>query len=277
MEQQKYINIADVVNLTGFHDYDIRKLVNDGYLSAHKSRRGRWRLNVDSVEEFFGIKINAPVKVKKKAVSSSPVKPSSQKQPSVPKQPSAPKPSSSKDEWYYVADEEHFTKVFKRMTEVKHCLKIATGDLKNFGVYVEGKTKAMRLCDFFLSLVKRGVRVQIVCMKPFGFYFHTKEHCPQLMENNLFELCLNEHNHMKVFIFDDEVAYFGSANITSAAVGKRDSEKRNHEAGMLVWGPNIIKGPLNHFNSVWNDKTTFKSSWKRFETKAKKFEKLRGL
>ena len=32
-----------------------------------------------------------------------------------------------KDGISYVADEEHYTEVFKRMTEVKHSLKIATG------------------------------------------------------------------------------------------------------------------------------------------------------
>ena len=136
----------------------------------------------------------------------------------------------------YVADEEHYTKVFKRMTEVKRSLKIATANLKNFNVFVEteGDEKTLRLCDFFLSLVERGVHVQVVCMKPFGFYLYTKVKCPQLLENPNFELRYNEHNHMKIFIFDDECAYFGSANITEAAIGKRSSGNRNHEAGLLV-------------------------------------------
>ena len=70
----------------------------------------------------------------------------------------------------FVADEEHYTEVFKRMTEVEQSLKIATGDLKNFNVKIdsEDEEETLRLCDFFLSLVERGVQVQVVCMKPFG-------------------------------------------------------------------------------------------------------------
>ena len=78
---------------------------------------------------------------------------------------------------------------------------------------------------------------------------------------------------MKVFIFDDERAYIGSANITSAAIGKRASGNRNHEAGMLVSGANMMKSPLQHFEKVWNSPDILKSSWKRFATKAKDLDK----
>lgn len=172
----------------------------------------------------------------------------------------------------YVADEEHYTQVFRRMTEVKNSLKIATGNLKNFSVTVEsdrGEEK-LRICDFFLSLVERGVHVQVVCMKPFGFYKYTKEKCPQLLENPLFELRYNEHNHMKIFVYDDECAYIGSANITSAAIGKR--AKRNYEAGILVCGP-MMEAPLSHFEKAWDDPEILKHTWKRFSKMAKELDK----
>ena len=55
----------------------------------------------------------------------------------------------TEDSVTYVADEEHYTEVFKRMTEVQHSLKIATANLKNFNVFVEadGGVETMRLCD----------------------------------------------------------------------------------------------------------------------------------
>lgn len=80
---------------------------------------------------------------------------------------------------------------------------------------------------------------------------------------------------MKIFIFDDECAYIGSANITSAAIGKRANGNRNHEAGILVSGVNMMKYPLQHFEKAWNDPDILKSSWKRFATKAKDLEKER--
>lgn len=161
------------------------------------------------------------------------------------------------------------------MTEVKHSLKIATANLKNFSITVEidKGEETLRLCDFFLSLVERGVHVQVVCMKPFGFYNYTMENCPQLLDNPLFELRHNEHNHMKIFIFDDECAYIGSANITSAAIGKRANKSRNHEAGILMWGPTMMQAPLHHFEMVWNDPGFLKHTWKRFATKAKELAK----
>ena len=58
---------------------------------------------------------------------------------------------------------------------------------------------------------------------------------------------------MKIFIFDDECAYIGSANITSAAIGKRASGNRNHEAGMLMWGDSMIEAPLRQFDKAWDD------------------------
>lgn len=168
----------------------------------------------------------------------------------------------------YVADEEHYTQVFKRMAGVKNSLKIATANLKNFNVTIEsdGGEEKLRICDFFLSLVERGVHVQMVCMKPFGFYLYAKENCPQLLENPLFELRYNGRNHMKIFVFDDECAYIGSANITSAAIGRR--AKRNYEAGMLVCDP-MMEAPLRHFEKAWDDPEILKHTWKRFSKMAK--------
>ena len=74
---------------------------------------------------------------------------------------------------------------------------------------------------------------------------------------------------MKIFVFDDKCVYVGSANITSAAIGKR--AKRNFEAGMLVEG-SMMHEPLIHFEKVWNDPDILKSNWKRFAKMANEFK-----
>ena len=259
MAIKKYINTTEAAELTGLSRNEILNLAKTGVLPSHRTRRGHYRLNVDAVEKYFGIQINKPIEVVDIPAPeelSSPVFESPQ----------------AEDFITYVADEEHYTEVFKRMTKVKHSLKIATGDLKNFNVTIDfdGKKETLRLCDFFLRLVERGVHVQVVSMKPLLFYNYAKKNSPQLLENPLFELRENKHNHMKIFIFDDECAYFGSANITSAAIGKR--VKRNHEAGMLVRGP-MLQAPMHHFEKSWNDPDTLKHTWKRFATKAKELDK----
>ena len=259
MAIKKYINTTEAAELTGRSYKEILTLAQTGVLPSHRTRRGHFRLNVVSVEAYFGIQINKPTEEVAKPA------------PNVLSSPTFEEPHA--EEWIsYVADEEHYTQVFKRMKEVKHSLKIATANLKNFNVSMESDDgiETLRLCEFFLSLVERGVHVQVVCMKPLGFYLYTKENCPQLLENPLFELRYNGHNHMKIFIFDDECAYIGSANITSAAIGKR--VKRNHEAGMLVCGP-MLQAPMRHFEKSWNDPDTLKHTWKRFATKAKELDK----
>lgn len=58
MASKKYINTMEVVEFTGRPYDEIIDLVKTGALPTHKSRRGRWRINVDAVEEYFGIQIN---------------------------------------------------------------------------------------------------------------------------------------------------------------------------------------------------------------------------
>ena len=246
MASNKYIGTKDVVRLTGLSTNEIYNLIHNGTLPARKAPKSGWRISYQVLEE------QGLIQEKPSHVIEEP---------------------QTKDCIYFVTDEEHYTKVFKKMTEVEHSLKIATANLKNFNVYVEsgGKSEHLHLCDFFLSLVNRGVHVQVVCMKPFGFYNYTKENCPQLLEHPHFELRHNENNHMKIFIFDDECAYIGSANITRAAIGRKGS---NHEAGILVWG-DMLEAPLNHFEKVWNDPCILKHTWKRFAAKAKELEKGR--
>ncbi len=244
----KYISTKDAVRLTGLSTQEIYDLIHEGKLPAHKAPKSGWRILPEDLEELGLIRDK-----------SAPIVEEPQTEGGV----------------AYVADEEHYTEVFKRMAEVKSCLKIATGDLKNFNVTIESEDgeEKLRLCDFFLSLVERGVLVQVVCMKPFGFYLYAKENCPQLLESPLFDLRYNGQNHMKLFAFDDECVYIGSANITSAAIGKRANGKRNHEAGMLLWGEDIIEAPLSHFDRVWDDPDILKHTWKRFATKAKEWKK----
>ena len=247
MTTNKYIGTKDAIRLTGLSKQEIYDLIHEGKLPARKAPKSGWRISLLDLEQLGLIRDESSPSFDESDVEN----------------------CAS-----YVADEEHYTQVFKRMTEVKHNLKIATANLKNFNVTIEdeGDEKTLRLCDFFLSLVERGVHVQVVCMKPFGFYLYAKGKCPQLLEHPNFELRYNEHNHMKIFIFDDECAYFGSANITEAAIGKRSSGNRNHEAGLLVSG-SMLKAPMNHFEKSWNDPDILKHTWKRFATEAKKLAK----
>ena len=248
MANSKYINTKEAVRLTGLSTQEIYDLIHSGKLPARKAPKSGWRISLQDLTAL-GLIQEETVHPSEAVISEE---------------------DQIEDTISYIADDEHYTEVFRRMTEVEHDLKIATANLKNFNVQVESEdgVVSLRLCDFFLSLVERDVHVQIVCMNPFNFYLYAKERCPELLENPLFELRYNEHNHMKIFVFDDEIAYIGSANITGAAIGKRESKRRNHEAGILLMGP-IIQEPMRHFEKSWNDPDILKHTWKRFATKAR--------
>jgi len=251
MSQKKYIGTKEAVRLTGLSTQEIYYLIHKGKLPARKAPKSGWRISPPDLAKL-GLVCEDADTIKEERQMDVFVS--------------------------YVWDEEHYSKVFRRMAEVKNSLKIATANLKNFNVTIESDNgeETLRVCDFFLALVKRGVHVQVVCMKPFVFYNYAKESCPLLLESPLFELRYNKHNHMKVFIFDDESAYIGSANITSAAIGKRANGNRNHEAGMLVCGHKMIQAPLSHFDNIWNDPNNLKHTLKRFAKKAKELDEKFG-
>ena len=154
----------------------------------------------------------------------------------------------------YVSDSEHYSIVFSKMTQVSKSLKITSCNLKNFtvhGIDSNGKDVSVRFAEFLLDLCNRGVKVQIACMKPYWFFAYMHDNLPELENHPNFDLRQQNYMHMKVFIYDDEVAYIGSANLTGAALGLRANGKRNHEAGILVKGNDIFKAALDHFNRVW--------------------------
>lgn len=168
----------------------------------------------------------------------------------------------------YIKDEEHYSIVFDRMLKVSKSLKITTGDLKHYNVdYIKSGDKVhISLAEFFLDLCNNGIKVQIACMKPKRFYGYMHKNFPELEKHPNFTLRQQSHIHMKVFIFDDEEAYIGSANITDAAMGYRCNEKRprNHEAGILVKGNQIFKDACNHFKEIWNGDGIHKYGYKQY-------------
>ena len=260
MPQNKYIETTEAAQMTGLSIKEILGLLHDGTIPSHRTRRGHYRFLPEDLEKLGLVKpkVESPI-VEEELEEEEPFVEEVLKE----------------DGFSYIQDEEHFTDILPKMAEVKSSLRIATADLQNISVPVEimGKSKMLKLCDLFLLLVERGVHVQVVSMKPLGFFNNLKNNCPQLLDHQLFELRLNEHNHMKMFIFDDLCAYFGSANITNAAIGKRVHKQRNYEVGMLVWGTNMMKAPLQHFETSWNDPCIIKHTWKRFAAKAKELEK----
>ena len=103
MSHSKYISTKEAVRLTGLSTDEIYDLIHDGKLPAHKAPKSGWRISPQDLAELGLIQEEADAIVEE---------------------------TQTEDGFLYVVDEEHYTEVFRRMTEVKRSLKIATGDLK---------------------------------------------------------------------------------------------------------------------------------------------------
>ena len=237
-----HYNTSELAAVLGCRPSHVYQMLKEGRIKGYKHRTGKWLIPKDQEEVFASIR-DELADYREQAESAAKQKESFIK---------------------YIADSEHYDDVFARMCQVRKSLKIASANLQNFTVYLEDNAP-IQFCDFLLILLRRGVRIQIVCMQPFSFYKWVQDNLPELLEESGLEIRQNDHVHMKVFIFDNECAYIGSANLTGAAIGKRSSRQRNYEAGVLVQDNEVFGSAVEHFNKVWAAPETIKSTWHRFK------------
>lgn len=144
----------------------------------------------------------------------------------------------------YIEDEAHFKDVIERVRKVKESLWIGTADIKD--LYVEERPFLGVLAD----LLKKGREVRLVHAKEPGPNFREDfDRYPILFDG--LERVLCPRVHFKIIIFDNKLAYIGSANLTGAGIGMKSSKTRNFEAGILTDDPTLVDAAMNHFDSVW--------------------------
>lgn len=149
----------------------------------------------------------------------------------------------------YISDIAHYNEVLARVAGVKHSLAIGTADIKDLYVKVgAGSEPFLAVLD---KLIRRGVEVRLLHAKEPGPNFRADfDKYPMLIKKLQRLLC--PRVHFKLMIFDCEVAYIGSANLTGAGIGMKSDGKRNFEAGILTDDLRIVDAAADHFNSVWS-------------------------
>jgi phosphatidylserine/phosphatidylglycerophosphate/cardiolipin synthase-like enzyme len=53
-----------------------------------------------------------------------------------------------------------------------------------------------------------------------------------------------------LLLFDNKVAYIGSANLTGAGLGLKGENNRNFEAGILTSEPKLVNAAVEQFDKV---------------------------
>ena len=149
----------------------------------------------------------------------------------------------------YIQNEVHYAEVVERIRSVRQYLWIGTVDIKD--LYVKEGLTSVPLLKVLESLIRHGVEVRLIHAKEPGRTFADDVDKYPLLWSRL-ERRLCPRVHFKILIFDCEVAYIGSANLTGAGLGMKGVTTRNFEAGILTDNPVLVDAAADQFDAVWH-------------------------
>ena len=148
----------------------------------------------------------------------------------------------------FIFGSDHYNKVLSRVASVKRSLWIGTADIKD--LYVKVGTQTKPFLAVLAQLIKKGVEIRLIHAKEPGPAFRGDfDKYPALFEG--LERVLCPRVHFKILVFDGQVAYIGSANLTGAGIGMKGDGTRNFEAGILTDNPELVEQAMNQFDDVW--------------------------
>lgn len=148
----------------------------------------------------------------------------------------------------YVQNEQHYTEVLSLVSQVKRTLWIGTADIKD--LYIKKDTIVFPFLGVLSSLIERKVEIRLIHAKEPGPNFRKDFDKYPLLASQL-ERVLCPRVHFKLFIFDMQTAYIGSANLTGAGIGMKGDFTRNFESGILTNDPDLLNAAINQFDTVW--------------------------
>lgn len=148
----------------------------------------------------------------------------------------------------FISGLDHYKEVIARAAAVKRSLWIGTADIKD--LYVKSGSATVPFLAVLAQLLKRGVEVRLIHAKEPGPAFREDFDRYPILRTQL-ERVLCPRVHFKILVFDAQVAYIGSANLTGAALGMKSDHRRNFEAGILTNEPPLVSAAMEQFDSVW--------------------------
>ena len=148
----------------------------------------------------------------------------------------------------YISNTDHYNLVLSRVASVRKSLWIGTADIKD--LYVKVGDGTLPFLAVLAQLVRKGVEVRLIHAKEPGPAFREDfDKYPALFEG--LERALCPRVHFKILVFDNQVVYIGSANLTGAGIGMKGDGTRNFEAGILTDNPELVEQAMNQFDAVW--------------------------
>ena len=148
----------------------------------------------------------------------------------------------------FISGKDHYDKVITRVATVKKSLWIGTADIKDLHVKTGNSTEPF--LGVLAKLLNHGVEIRLIHAKEPGPAFRKDFDRFPILKYGL-ERVLCPRVHFKMLILDFEIAYIGSANLTGAGIGMKNSNRRNFEAGILTDSPSLIDAATEQFDSIW--------------------------
>lgn len=155
----------------------------------------------------------------------------------------------------YISDTAHYKEVLTRVLLVKRSLWIGITDTKDLYMDIPADRLGVRgdrkapLLGVLIKLIRRGVEVRLIHAKEPGPNFREDFDKYPILFSGL-ENVLCPRVHFKMIIMDGELAYVGSANLTSAGMGMKSDGKRNFETDFLTDEP-AATAAMTQFDNVW--------------------------
>ena len=148
----------------------------------------------------------------------------------------------------YIKNEQHYDLLVEAIRQVRRTLWIGTADLKD--LYIKEGKEAVPLLKLLERKVKEGIEIRLIHAKEPGKNFRDDFDKYPLLWSRM-ERVLCPRVHFKILIFDLELAYIGSANLTGAAFGMKGKDHRNFEAGVLTSEADLVSEAVEQFDGMW--------------------------
>jgi phosphatidylserine/phosphatidylglycerophosphate/cardiolipin synthase-like enzyme len=149
----------------------------------------------------------------------------------------------------YVTDREIYQKLIcTQIPRAQRFLWLATADLKD--LYVDKNERKVPFLEVLSDLVARKVEIRLLHAREPGPVFQRDfDRYSRLLKG--LEMMLCPRVHLKCAVIDGLIAYSGSANLTGAGVGAKNTDRRNFEAGIITDRPEIVDRICEQFDGIW--------------------------
>ncbi|PKK90957.1 MAG: phospholipase [Candidatus Wallbacteria bacterium HGW-Wallbacteria-1] len=146
-----------------------------------------------------------------------------------------------------------YTEVMEKgILRARSSVAIATANVKDMHVMLEGYDRALALPRIFEELVGRRIEVKLLHGAiPSQAFLEDLSSSVTLRNTALFDMRRCIRVHMKAVIIDNRKLYMGSANLTGAGLGMKSAGRRNFEVGILTDSIDMVDKVADIFYSIW--------------------------